>query len=77
MSPPAAGDDAPPCGDLTDALRRWGGYQAQVRAAESALGHGPSAQALQEARRLREEADGLHRAIYRALGRPRKPEHPG
>ncbi len=55
--------------DLTEQLRRWGRVHAQARAAERMLAGPASAQAHQEARRLREAADGLHREIYRRLDR--------
>ena len=60
--------------DMHEQLRRWGAVHAQARDAEQAASRsGNTARELeQQARRLREEADRLHRTIYGELGiRPR------
>jgi hypothetical protein len=60
--------------DMHEQLRHWGTVHAQARAAEQAASRsGSTASELeQQARRLREEADRLHRTIYGELGnRPR------
>jgi uncharacterized protein Yka (UPF0111/DUF47 family) len=59
--------------ELTDDLRAWGAAHAQARAAESRAlqaGRTNDASDLQrEAKSLREQADRLHRDIYRSLDR--------
>jgi hypothetical protein len=59
--------------DITEKLRQWGDVHAKARAAESAAaGRGSDGRELhQQARRLREEADRLHRAVYGELGNRR------
>lgn len=58
--------------DLTEKLRLWGSTQAQARSAERAAAQQaqPEAgEAREQARRLRERADSLHREIYGQIGR--------
>jgi hypothetical protein len=61
--------------DMHEQLRRWGAVHAQARDAEqqaASRGGGTFGELEQQARRLREEADRLHRTIYGELGnRPR------
>lgn len=56
--------------DMTDKLRQWGDVHAKARDAERAAARpgGDARELDQQARRLREEADRLHRAIYGELG---------
>ena len=61
--------------ELTEKLRQWGAVHAEARAAEQAAAqrHASDDDSARQARRLREEADRLHRTIYSELGgdRPR------
>ena len=62
--------------DLTRKLQEWGAVQAQVRSAERACAQQTaSAAAKEEAQRLRERANHLHREIYNQIGRPSAPHH--
>ena len=66
--------------DVMEQLRAWGAAHARARAAESSAqqaGHAGDSRDLQrQARSLREQADQLHRDIYRNLDRhgPDSPE---
>lgn len=63
---------------VSDKLSLWGGLHAAARDAErkAAQQAGGSCEDLRlEARRLREQADRLHREVYSALGSGRKHEH--
>ena len=56
--------------DMTEKLRHWGAVHAKARDAEQAAArqHDGGRELDQQARRLREEADRLHRTIYGELG---------
>ncbi len=59
------------CMKLTDKLSLWGTTHAAARDAEraAAQGSGERREELRlEAQRLREQADSLHREVYRELG---------
>ena len=60
--------------DFTERLRAWGVAHAQARGAERAAGQQADAERSDTLRRqaqsLREQADRLHREIYRSLDRP-------
>lgn len=57
--------------DLTEKLRAWGTAHAQARNAEWAAASQPGKGLARQAQMLRQQADTLHREIYRQIGEKR------